>query len=311
MLKECKWLLIFAFALILLIPLTNAGIWDWITGKATSATHTVSISLGNTAPNITRVSFETTTLTPVQGTYTTINFSFLVTDPDGAGNVDTTYAVANASIFGANYDIRENTSCSYVGVAGSDVNFTCQIKMWYWDNATGWNITVQARDLSNVYTSNRSNYFTYSTLTSYDFGPSSMSFSGVTPGSSNKTATREYLVNNSGNDASKFLSINASNLYNSTVLATPSSYFLAAENFTVDIETGGYAECDISGGAFRLINLNYKNITGSYVFKGNFTLNNGTGQRRLYYCLNNVSSSLPSGTYDTTKLGPWYVKVVS
>ncbi len=314
MLKERRESFTFAFAIfltvLLLIPLTDASFLDWLTGKATSGSHTVSITMGNSACNITNMTFFTTALTPVQGTNATLNFSFLVYDPDGVSNVDTTYAVANLSITGN--QTQTNSSCSYIGTAGTSANFSCIIPMNYFLTDGTWTVTVQVRDISLQYCDNKTNTFTYNLLTSYDFGVSAITFTGVTAGSSNKTAAQNYTVNNSGNDQVKFLSINASYLYNSTNLATGSPYNLAAENFTVDIEYGAaLPQCDVGGSAFSMKNVTYVNVTGSNVYRGQTSYNNGTGQRWLYYCLNNVSSALPSGTYDTSKLGPWYVKVVS
>lgn len=314
MLKERREIFIFMFVIslmiLLLIPFTSANFWDWLTGRATSGTHTVSITLGNNAPNITRINTSTVSLTPVESGYATLNFSFVVTDSDGAGNIDTTWAYANVSIAGN--DTRINSSCYYNGTVNGDVNsvnFTCMIAMNFFDTDGTWNLSVSARDISGAYTTN-STPFTYNVLTSCQVGPSSLAFTGVTAGSNNKTAAAPTVVNNTGNDASKVIAVNASNLFNSTLLSGTTRAYLAAENFTASASTGANVECDYSNGKANMtINSTYINVSSATLRRGNYTYNNETGQRKIYYCLVNVSSGLLSGTYDSARTGPWYVKM--
>jgi|GEM_PF-2596036 len=298
---------------------TKTGYWnytrvyanDTLDNWATySITNNITINVtpvSNTAPVIEHVSAIPAT-SPIEASARAVIFSFTAYDAQGTSDLNPSSIKVNLSVQYGNVS-RYNTTCVDVGAIDSyRENFSCAVDLWYWEPDTKWNVTINISDNSALEATNRSTYFDYTTLTALKIGPSSISFSGATPGSSNITGSSAILVNNTGNDNTRTISINASNLWNSSALATSKSNYIAAENFTVDIETGGYAECDINGGATRLINSSYVNVTGALLPRGNNT--NNEGQRRLYYCLNNVSSSLPSGTYDTTLKGPWWIKIL-
>ena len=85
--------LFFALAILISSPFVFAGFaswWEGFTGKATSATASVSISVGNTAPNV----YSVNVTFPVSGTGTVgggtlyWHVMFNVSDADGSENVN-------------------------------------------------------------------------------------------------------------------------------------------------------------------------------------------------------------------------------
>lgn len=282
-----------------------------ITGNNISADKIqLTLTESNTAPEIEYVSAIPAT-DPLESNAKAITFSFTAYDAQHVADLDAATIKVNLSVSGVDNNVSHyNTTCVDSGNIDADrENFTCAVDLWYWEPDTKWNVTINISDDSALESTNSSTWFSYNTLTAIKIGPSSISFTGASAGSKNITGSAVIVINNTGNDAHKNISVNASNLFNSTALTTANRAFLAAENFTVDIETGASKpECDIGGGATSLINATYVNITGALLLRGNNTINEG--QKLLYYCLTNVSSSLPTGTYDSTLTGPWFVKIL-
>ncbi len=270
----------------------------------------LTLTVSNTAPEIEYVSSIPNT-NPIESNASAITFSFTAYDAQHVADLDAATIKVNLSVSGNLVNVSHyNTTCVDAGNIDADrENFSCAVDLWYWEPDTIWNVTINISDDSALESTNSSTQFNYNTLTAIKIGPASVSFAGATAGSSNTTASSAILVNNTGNDDDKILAVNASSLYNSSALTIPASKYLGAENFTVDIETGAAKpECDIGGSAFSLSNSTYVSITGSSLLRGNNTKNEG--QRNLYYCLANVSSALPVGTYDTTLQGPWWIKIL-
>ncbi len=134
--KKDKLVFIIIFLILLIIPAVYAfSLLDILKGGIESITGrsaiTVSISVGNNAPNISYVSLDKQTYAPTDGAKTKIQVSFLADDPEGLGNFDNTTARLNVSLSGAN--TQENTTCTSATIAGGEyINYTCEVYMDYY-----------------------------------------------------------------------------------------------------------------------------------------------------------------------------------
>src|SRR3989344_9216383 len=82
-------------AIFLVIPMATSinlmdylGDLSWITGRASSATHTVSLSITNNAPAIANVTLPSIAWSITGDGTTKLHFSFIATDPDGVANLN-------------------------------------------------------------------------------------------------------------------------------------------------------------------------------------------------------------------------------
>jgi hypothetical protein len=114
------------------------------------------------------------------------------------------------------------------------------------------------------------------------------------------------ILNNTGN-----VPINTGNIQiNSTNLRgeSDSSLALWAKNFSVSWDNGGTPPAECSGTA-----MNNKTLVGvatANVTEGNFTINDGTAQEQLYFCLKIAGSELTTQSYSTANESTWGVKIV-
>jgi len=250
----------------------------------------------NIAPNITYLSPITNT-NPTEASSTPITFYSTMCDEDGVADLNDTSVKANFTRPGE--ATRENNSCILVSDINSTcANYSCTIKMWYFDGAGAWNVSVYGSDSSGLNATNTSTYFTYNLLQAMVIYPSNITFN-VNASASNQTATNDpVIINNTGNyNMTNKIAVNAVNLLGET----NSSEYLAAENFSIGI-------ADNCAGT-QLQNATDTNITGVILQAGNLSLGGGTGQEQLYYCLNEIGG-VSAQTYSTQGYGSWFIKVV-
>lgn len=279
---------------LIIVPVAFAGWFDGfsslknkITGNAVSGNITVAITLGNSN---TTIYYVTTGLnpTPAENSTITVNLSFYANDSDGCANINPTTAQARFQIAGVT---RQNLTCTDKGCIGAyGRNFSCGIKMYYFDNATDWLINVSVRDYSNYYAENSSVNMSYQPLYSIGDLNASLSFSGVAAGSTNITSTNNISIFNTGN---KLLSIkiNASDL----VGQTDSNYSIYAANFSMSISGNPCA-------GNLLANDTDITLTGTLPY-GNITA--GQARKNISTCLIDVPSTLISQNYASNR--SWYV----
>ena len=101
-----KTLLVLFLILIIIPAVYGINLLDALKGGMEAITGrsavTVSISVGNNAPNISYVSLDKQTYAPTDGALTKIGISFLADDPEGLSNLDNASARANVSLSGIN-----------------------------------------------------------------------------------------------------------------------------------------------------------------------------------------------------------------
>ena len=318
--------------LLMLGSLTSASWWDYvkagITGRAPLQTFDLNISVGNTAPNITNITFSTTNnvFDPVELNTSAITFNFTVVDIDGTANINTASAKANATYTnGSQVWVSKNDSCVFSSTLTSTSSlFNCTLRMWYFypggDQASQnsvWNLSIFVSDNSGTNGTNTTANFSYTQLKAIVISPASFTFSSIAPSNTNKTSTNDPLiVNNTGNygfgPTTGNISVNATNL----VGETNSLYSLYAGNFTVGTATGQGVDVECGNSTWShfmsrsvYVNLTTSNSTLSY---GNLSLGNGVAQSNLYICLTKVGSEISSQAYSTggpNSQGSWRVKV--
>ena len=300
------------FVVFLNIAFASAGIKGWlnkITGKATSQTTNVSITVNGT--NSITIPFVSVINSTNPTEASTINIIFYATlkDTDGVNDINDSSVSANFSRSGET--TRQNTSCSLVAdIDSTSANFSCTIAMWYFDGTGSWNVSVGGTDLGNkTFIYNTSTTFTYNQLQAIQISPISLTWASVSPGNTNQTSNNDpTIINNTGNYNIPNITVNGINLHGDSV----SSDYIGVGNVTVGNNTGSNGECDISDpkNATVLVNGTDIQIDNTILDNGNYSINNNqTGQELLYYCFRTIPSTISSQTYSTTYGGAWTIKI--
>jgi len=299
---------------------SSSSIWDsiraGITGKATSNTFNLNISVGNSPPNITAV-YIGTSFSPLEYSQRMVTFYFTANDSNGYQNIDATSGKANFTFYNSTTTVlRANSSCLSLGnIDSKTLNFSCTVDLWYFDpQSTVWGVTAYVQDNSAAVGQNTTVNFTYQTLQAFVLQPPSLTFASLNPGDTNKTPNNGPLkMNNTGNyhyaSNSANISVNATNL----VGESNGAYALYANNFTVGNTTGGspLIECGGAGSTF-MSRAVYQNVSSAVLGYGNTSVGTGPGQTNLYNCLTLAGNELTSQAYSTNgpnSQGNWTVKV--
>ena len=300
---------------ILAFPSVSASIAEWvsnvrggITGRATSQTFTTNISIGNTAPNITYITINSS-ISPTEDTTTTIIVNFTAWDSDGISNLDTKGGKVNFTKTGE--AVRSNTTaCLQTATWGTYyANYTCTTYMWYFDASGTWNVTALVNDSSGGVAQNQSVTFTYNQLSAFTAQPASLTWASLSPSQTNQTSNNDPLVlNNTGNKniTSGNVQINATNLRGET----DSSKAIWAGNMSVAILTGSSIECNENTNQTAAFSPGlFTNATNATLMVGNHSVSD-VGNRNLYFCIRTIGSELSSQSYSTSNEGSWTIKIL-
>jgi len=307
-----KIILIFLFSILIVVlisSIVSAGWWGDIKNKITGkATKTVALNITIGGPKITQVfndSMTNLSSGPNEApALTSVIINFTGYSIAGASNLNDTSALINFTRAGET--TRQNISCAKYESAGDYANYTCNVTMWWWDEAGTWDITASVNDNQANTATNSSTIFTIGERTSFVMGPSTLNWTGISPGATNQTSNNDpLLLNNTGNDVidATGIAINSSNLRGET---TPTEA-LWAGNFSADWDTGGSctgADCTECGGT-TMVKAAYTALTVANLTKGNYTDGNGEGQEELYVCLRLVGSELSTQSYSTANETEW------
>ena len=300
---------IILISFIFIIPFASAGffddIWGKITGKASSTQNLlVNITVTSAAPIIYNISgLGAITLTDAPSpTYVTINFS--VNASNGAATLNNATAAINLTKAGQPLVI--NSTCSIKDWSTNNVNYTCNLTLWWWYNAGAWQVYANISDFGSNIVVNGTHTITVNTLTGFTLSPSALTFANMAAGATNQTPTNYFTMNNTGNTNSTTIQINATDL----VGETTKSQFLWASNFSASNFTGSKIECNVTGSATSMVNYTYTTVNSVVLNVGNYTKNDGaTGQDKMYICLRKVGYELSQQQYSTSQNGQWTVKI--
>ncbi len=277
-----------------------SDLWGKVTGKATSGTTALNITVQSNPPTIPYVD-AISAANPTESGTKAIQFNFTASDGNGPSYLNDT--TAKASFQMAGQATRSNTSCLPYAAVGNNKNYTCTIYMWYFDKPGSWTINVSIQDTLGNYVENSTTTFTYNTLTSMTMSPTSLTWSAITLASSNiGSSNNPIIINNTGNKQISNINITAYDLRGETT----QTQYIYANNLSVDNVTAGCS-------GTSMLNATSINVTTAWIYSGNNTLNynNGTsGQEPLYFCLKGVPQSISSQSYSSAAYGSWTVMMI-
>jgi len=311
--KRGKLLIFVGILVLLIVPLISAGILSdfWsdvkekigkITGYAEFGEASVNITIGNNPPTIDWVEV-ITSKNPTDDSTTSIPFNFTATDADGYTNINISTAESRFQLAGET--TRSNLSCVNWSQSGNDVNFTCNISMWYFDKAdTDWIINVTIKDINDASGENSSTVFQYNSLLGMKMSPTALEWDEVGLATTNEGSNNDpILINNTGNDGPVSIKVTALNLQGEET----TTQYIYANNFTVENASEG---C----GGTAMSNATSINVTSAILYRGNNSLshNNATsGQEQTYYCLKGVPQDIDPQSYSSVAYGTWTITVVT
>jgi len=306
--KKSDVMIVIALGVLLLLPFASAGFFDWLTGKVGSNPTDVNVPLGNTAPLIVNVfngtgKDVTVTADPNEESFTDVTVIFQAFDHDKSSDLDS--ATALAWVTKAGEETRNVSSACTAGaeIGGKYKNYTCTIRMQYWDAPGAWTLTTVIKDSSGAPATNATQGFLYSTLLSFKMAPNSVNWSVLLPTNTNQKAINDPTVLNNTGNAIPFVYLNATNLTGESDLA----YAIAPEDFkvsgTLDDECIRTA---LTTGTFAKI----QNVTAVDITLGRGNLSiGGVAQSNVYYCLTYVNETLIKQNYTTVANGPWKLRI--
>ncbi len=234
-------------------------------------------------------------INPTEASYTDVEFNVYMYDAGGVSDLND--SSVNASFSKAGEITRFNSSCVHVNdIDANTANYSCSIKMWYFDAPGIWNVSVYGKDNQGEIAVKDSTNFTYNQLKAIVISSSNLNFGNIATGAINQTASNNLVINNTGNYNGS-IEVTAYDLYGDT----DDSKKIPAENFTIGLSSG-LSSC----GGTQLINNTDVNIVGSVLASGNLSSGGGAGQEELYCCIPKVPI-IPSQIYSTSD--NWIIKI--
>ena len=322
-------LLIFLAFSLLMISFVSAGFFSDLFGKITGYAPTgdtnVTITVSGDSPVVIVVDNSTidgVTTTPTANGFIDIEFFVNVSDPDGVADINDSSVNATFMFFdSASFTeaTRSNNSCVLVADLGAkDANFSCTIRMYYFDGNGIWNITVRADDLGGGAAQvNDSKNFTLDELKAIQISPTGITFSSVSPGETNITSNNDpTIINNTGNFnvSAGGIEITATTLIGVSVPADN----ISVSNFSIsNVDSTGPPANESCIGQTTPVNATSTSIASSFVGRGNNSLSNNdatSGQEQIYYCITQVPPDISSQTYSSAAsdngYGAWTITMV-
>ena len=298
-------MVIVMFGILILSSFASAGFFDWfgnITGKATSDTTTLTITVGNNAPVISGIQ-TISAQAPTELGVKNIVFNFNVTDADGVGNIDDTSA--SVSFERGGEVTRVNNSCVWVSDhAPNTAQYSCSVGLWYFDGSGAWTINVSAEDINGAEALNASTTFIYNQLTSMVMSPTALAWNTLSLSDVNVGSTNDpIVVNNTGNDINLGIDVTSLDLQG----LTTTSEYIYAENFSVGVSSEGCS-------GTIMVNNVATGVATAIVQNGNNTLNNkndSSGQEEIFICLKGLPQDISSQDYSSAGTGPWTIQIIT
>ncbi len=279
-----------------------------ITGRLTSGTTGLSITVTNLPPNVTDVP-EVPEQSITESGATAVILYFTASDVDGVSNLNDSSATINLTTTDDSTVILNDTCEVVADLDSTSANYTCTLYFQYFDVSGNWTIEPSIKDNSGAMASNNSVNVSLAPTLAIQITPSSLSFASIAPGADNATATDDpILVNNTGNQ--NVTSGNVQVQAFSLIGGDDATKNIPAANFTVGNVTGGEnSECV----ATAMVNGTATAIPSTFVPRGNNSVgvNPENGIEELYVCLVDAPTvdDLPSQTYSATGASAWVVSV--
>ncbi len=286
-----------AFVLIvLLLPLTSAGLLDWIREKiqlAPSEQTDVRVKV-NDAPSILSIDTSFSPLTLLEGTTTDVVFQFTAQDLDGASDLNDATASADFSKTGE--ATRSSPPCTRISeTLPNQRTYQCTITMQYYDDDGLWDITASIQDNSGTQ-GQGTETFTVNLLQDISISPALINFPTLVQGSTNIQSLANTQITNNGNfntptDGS--IQITATDLTGEIISAET----IPAINFRAGDISELASICTTGGSA--LSNAIATAIPSISLPRGQAGSNIGS----ITYCLTLVPGGISSQFYSATQTG--------
>ena len=245
---------IFVIALIATLVLTTK-----LVEAPSSGTTTVALTIGNSIPIINWTAIDDSTVDLTQGSTKKIEINFTATDSNGATDLNDTTSSAKISTteFSA-----QNTSCARTVSSGITREYTCEIYLPYYYNASAsWAINASIEDNQNTTGANDTEVFTINTLEYMVMTPTAVNFgTGLTAGTNDVAATDDPIVlNNTGNTPYGELNVTGYDLVGQT---TPTE-IIPAGSFAVNVLDAATGNAMINNTAVVITNFDLPKFDGA------------------------------------------------
>src|SRR3989344_5386622 len=193
------YIIAIVLGIVIIIPAAGGtGLWDTITGWATTATSNAYININN-PPQIIYVRATTPTVSITEDGRTTFNVTFLVQDLDGIADIINSTVFLRINL--TNETDRMNYTCAGNGTVSKNIySYRCQTEIWYFDGYGNWTINVSASDNQSETGYNSTVQFEVYSTTAIQMYPTNLTWRPLTLGAFNQTSDSDPLViNNTGN----------------------------------------------------------------------------------------------------------------
>ena len=299
-----------------LILVSTGGVWNTITGWASSSTTSLIINFNN--PPTVSVRATTTTVSITEDGRATANFTFTITDLDGIAEIDNTTAFIRLNLTGETD--RVNQTCAGNGTIGTQTySYRCQVDILYWDAAGNWTINASVRDTNGAYAQNISQQIEVYSTVAMQMYPRNLTWPTIQLGASNQTSNNDpVIINNTGNKDIGIGGVQVTG-YSLQGVIVPTE-FIDVRNFTVSPKNGsvgcsGNACFECNG--TTMLNQTAVPLLIANITAGNHTISNlfnETGpEESLFFCMRTVpdSSQISAQTFGTngTHTAVWTIAV--
>ncbi len=260
----------------------------------------------NTAPTIGNLSvIPDQSIT--ENSRTNVEFTFVVTDVDGNSNLNDTSLRATFNKTGET--TRFNNTCRRLtNLSTAQANFSCTVDLWYYDNSGVWDVNVTIKDLNNAWGENTTTNLTLGSSTSIVMSPTALTWPSFGINDVNQTSNNDPIViNNTGN---KNITLNGVTVNGTDLVGeTTNTQSILVINFSVSDRNGSTSPNFFECNRTILVNDTIVNITGTNITRGNTSVDDNTGQQKLYFCITSVLPTLSAQPYSTAQLRAWTIAV--
>lgn len=243
-----------------------------------SSTFNVSLTLSNSAPNITAVA--PISDSPSEATTKVVTFYFNASDSNGISDIPADNAAVNINLSGTEYS---SSACVATQISTTENAYECNITIDYYYTAGTYDINASVFDGGSAQAEDTTSAdFTLGTTYSLSLAKTALTFSGD-PGENDVNASNApQIANNTGNGAFSTLGLTAYNLVDG-------SNTIGAGNFT-----GGTS--GDPGAGQTLADSAEVNLTSSTL---------GVQNTQNVWVFLDIPEGTPDGTYDAESL--WIV----
>ena len=303
--KEIYLFILVMITVLLIGSFVSAGLFDWfeakITGKPTSDTAALNITIGNTAPTVSFVAV-IPAVTPNEGGVNYTTFIVNATDTDGVDNLDDNSVEARFELTGE--ITRVNTSCILLAdIDANSANYSCTVGFYYFDkNDANWIVNVTVLDTNGARGINSSTNVQFNLFPAMIMSPTTLAWAEFGVSETNKESTNPITINNTGNEIDLNINVTGFDLQGEDTI----TQYIYAGNFSIENVT---TTCV----GTTPVNATSTNVTSTILQRGNNSLNDNnatSGQEQMFFCVTAVNSDLSAQSYSSAAYGAWTIQII-